>query len=218
MLHPNIHKSKNETKKKYKKWEHLPFTTTTPKNALFCRVPGSVPKHTHKKTTQSCRRVEQIWRIKSNQTRWPVRTRDLPVDRWAYVPHIQTNKKLIWFQPTTMSSQIETTTSSDFDDDIDFDPDDLTILLHFFRVLWDQLPISPPKGPCRRPLQSATVYPSLSSSSTSSYQRILLPIFLLLLLLQQQLKKLQQSTTTTEQLITSNPSFVYHTFYYAVFH
>lgn len=189
------------------------------KMRYFVAYPVLCPKHTHKKTTQSCRRVEQIWRIKSNQTRWPVRTRNLPVDRWAYVPHIQTNKKLIRFQPTAMSSQIETTTSSDFDDDIDFDPDDLTILLHFFRVLWDQLPISPPKGPCRRPLLSATVYPSLSSSSTSSYQRILLPIFLLLLLLLlQQQQKLQQSTTTTEQLITSNPSFVYHTFYYAVFH
>lgn len=64
------------------------------------------------------------------------------------VPQITQN--LIRFQPTTKNTrthnpppppsilptnQSTKSMSSDFDDDIDFDPDDLTILLHFFRKL-----------------------------------------------------------------------------------
>lgn len=60
------------------------------------------------------------------------------------VPQITQN--LIRFQPTTKNTRTHNpppppsilptkSMSSDFDDDIDFDPDDLTILLHFFRKL-----------------------------------------------------------------------------------
>lgn len=76
------------------------------------------------------------------------RTRFCPPSSWSSSKCATTFP--IRFQTTPHSSNQQTTTtkksaSSDFDDDIDFDPDDLTILLHFFRKLWDRL-ASPPRA------------------------------------------------------------------------
>lgn len=168
MLHPNLHKTNKQTKKnvsndQYKcrglGWKNAPsrkiFATphANKKYALLSRTPVlPVPHPTQPHTRNKSRCPEHRRRRRRRRLHLVVVVVVVLLLCVQNVPQITQN--LIRFQPTTKNTrthnpppppsilptnQSTKSMSSDFDDDIDFDPDDLTILLHFFRKLWDRL-------------------------------------------------------------------------------
>lgn len=106
-------------------------------NTLFCRVPGSA-RILKKKTAHTLKRKRVLQN--RNNPPWTIFRAYVcaRVCMMCMLLHgIHLSKPII---PIIIPNPKWSPMSSDFDDDIDFDPDDLTILLHFFRKLWYRLP------------------------------------------------------------------------------
>lgn len=211
MLRPNIKKTTHKSQKQKKIQQllkqngkhhfHYRFMVV---NTLFCRVPGSARKKKWKLMKNRTHTWTKIGTIRREP--FSVRVR-VCVCVCAYVSQtlVCVSKPII---PIIIPKTNWSLMSSDFDDDIDFDPDDLTILLHFFRKLWYRLP-GVPEGI----LQTTT-------ATVTTISAILLSIRdpSVALVLHHHLSATTNSSSTTattkynttKQPITSNPSFVPH--------
>uniref|UniRef100_A0A8D8DMZ7 (northern house mosquito) hypothetical protein n=1 Tax=Culex pipiens TaxID=7175 RepID=A0A8D8DMZ7_CULPI len=121
---------------------------TCKQNTLFCRVPRFCPCHTQPNLTHETNRVARTIATavasssSSRRRRCVVVVRPKCATNYPKSNSISTDhqKHTRTHNPPPPPSILPTnqstkSMSSDFDDDIDFDPDDLTILLHFFRKL-----------------------------------------------------------------------------------